>query len=270
MKQRNENYMEISPRHFMIRLVTISMFIAIALTMYFLGFINFACVMLITLGALWNFFVPINTYVSFVFCLVVCFMYSSFAIVEGLYANAILYFLVYVVLQYLVWVLFSDDNTNIEDKQLSGNSSYFVICFIIIGFALAFAISIHTSKHILPLFDALSASMLGLSAFLQSFKYREYFVIRPIALILSIILWFFTGYENGFDGYSLTVMLMYIMYLVLDMIFIVFRINGFMPHKKQKVKDYQTEIKVNNKKAILKQINNDLSNKDGESGSIKA
>ncbi|MBQ7467087.1 MAG: nicotinamide mononucleotide transporter [Clostridia bacterium] len=268
----NVNYLNISSKHFTIRLVTICLFCAFALTLYFLNAINFPCVLLVVCGALWNFFVPINTYVSFIFCLIVCFLYSSFAISEGLYANAILYFLVYIVLQFVVWVLFNEENMKIEDKQLSKSNSYLVICFIVMSFALCFAISLNASKNVLPLFDAISASMLGLSAFLQSFKYREYFVIRPIALVCAILLWLFAGYQSGFDGFSLAVMLMYVMYLVLDLIFIMFRLKEIIPHKTKWEKEFDPRKPkiISNKKAILQQMNKKENSEDGDNGNIKA
>ena len=269
MSENNLKLSGVSQSQYIIRLVIVSLFCAFALALYFLGNVSFLCVLLIFFGALWNFFVPINTYISFVFCLVVCLIYSMFAIEEGLYASAILYFFVYVFMQCTVWVLYSDENTKIENKQLSQNASYYAICAIIVGFTICFAISLIQEKHVLPFFDAMTACMLGLSAFLQSFKYREYFIIRPIALVLAILLWFFIGYRNGFDGISISILLMYSMYLLLDLIFIGYRVYDLVfSEKKHKEKVRDIEI-IENKKNKFKKLN-EIDKDDDYKGNIKA
>ncbi len=255
MFENKTKLFDISPKQYLMRLVIVCMFCAFALTLYFLGVINFACVLLIVCGGLWNLFVPINTFASFAFCLVVCSLYALFAIGEGLYSNAILYFVVYVFLQYVVWVLYSENDMAINDKQLSVNTSYLVTCVLAISLALSFAISIVQGNQILPLLDAVTACMLGLSAFLQSFKYREYFIIRPIALIFAILLWIFTGYINGYGGANVTAIVMYVMYLVLDMLTIGSRVYNIVFDGKGKKKNIeQNKDKIDNKKAILKKM----------------
>lgn len=272
MFENKTKFNDISSKQYLIRLVTVCLFCAFALTLYFLGIINFACVLLIVFGGLWNFFVPINTFVSFVFCLLVCSLYALFSIKEGLYSNAILYFIVYVFLQYVVWVLYGDDDMAIKDKQMTMNTSYLVTCVIVVSLAVCFAISIVQGNQILPLMDAVTACMLGLSAFLQSFKYREYYVIRPIALIFAILLWIFAGYINGYGGANITAIIMYIMYLVLDLMTILSRVYNiaFSGDKKKKTISAEDEEKIDDKKAAFKKMVKQQEKEDEIKEKIKA
>ena len=269
-KLKDQNYLQISTGQFLIRLITVCMFCAFALTLYFIGTINFACVLLILFGALWNFFIPINSYLSFIFCIVVCVMYSLFAINEGLYINAVLYFFVYVVLQFLIWVVFSDTNMRISEKQLSKRSSIITFCYLFVCLIINFFVAIIWGKNLLAFFDALAASMLALSAFLQSFKYREFFIIRPLALVLAIILWLLAGFSGGFDGVTIAILILYTMYLILDLVFIGYRVYDIVFYKDKPKAVKKDEEKIRNKKATLKKIAENVSDDEDYKGNIKA
>ena len=156
------------------KLTITCLFSLIALTLYLLNYINFPAVCLIFLGAVWNFFVDINTLFAFLLSILVGFLFAMFAIIDGLYANAVLYVLYYIPLQFVIWLTNPKgrDMSIKKDKKLSKDNLYYICVAFILGFAVVVAVAVCMENEILLFFDAFSACMLGLSAYLQSYMYR--------------------------------------------------------------------------------------------------
>ncbi len=203
---------------FTARLIVSCVFLTIALSLYFYGLLNLPGVLLIILGALWNFFVDVNTFWAFIFSLFVGAIYAMFAVVDGLYANAVLYTLYYIPLQFITWIKYGGikDISIKNNKRLKGYQAYYLFVSFIYVFIICFIFTSTQNRQILPALDTVSACALALSAFLQSFMFREYYFVRPIALVLVLELWLYTIIQNGISYGSLACILLYIMYYILD------------------------------------------------------
>lgn len=214
---------KISPKLFSARLITTCAFSCFALTMYLVGYINFPALCLIVSGALWNFFVDINSFVSFMLSLAVGILYGFFAISEGLYVHALLYLVVYVALQFYVYVEYPRnlDMSIKKDKKFSGQNIYNSFIFFVLTMAVFFAFAIVNKREVLPLFDSFSACMLAFSAFLQVYMFREYYVVRICAVVCAIGLWIAVMLTSAVSFVAVTMIMLYSMYLVHDIIAII-------------------------------------------------
>lgn len=222
-----QNKKKMSSRMFLTKLFVSLLFSFVALYLNLLGLINFGCFLLIIFGAFWNFFVDINTYWALVLCLLVSFIYSIFAAAEGFYVNAILYVMVYIPMQFITWITNIDNkDMSIEkDKRLDGNAIFYVCLFVFFFFSLGFMFAMSHEFELLAILDTVTACLLCLSAFFQSFMYREYYIIRPIAVLSAIILWSFAIVLNGLSAVSLTLVILYSMYLIMDIANIIYWIK---------------------------------------------
>lgn len=239
-KEKREN---ISYKLYDVKLSITCAFTAIALTMYLIGLINVPAVILILAGALWNFFVDINTMLSFLLSLAVGFLFAFFAIKDGLYVNALLYTAFYIPLQFIVWItnLKTKDMSIKYDKKMTGSKIYYAIVAFVVCFVGLFAFAVITNRQVLPLFDSFACCLLGLSAVLQSYMYREYYFIRPFAILVSILLWTFTMLLNGVTVGSITVLTLYVMYFGMDLISMIFWIKTMPSQDKEAVEKIDSE-----------------------------
>lgn len=253
---------------FFVKLVTTSLFMAIGLSFYFYQMLNLPSLLLIFCGAMWNFFVDINTLCAFILSVVVGFIYSSFAMAEGLYVNSYLYLFFYVPLQFVVWVRYMNnkDITFKRNKKLSPTQSYYIVILFMLLMVSTFALGLLEQNEILPAFDAITACLLGLSACLQSFGYREYFMVRPISILFVLELWFYTILNNGIDYMSLGCIILYLMYFVIDA-FTMYLWYFSLEEKKQR-KTYENDASLKqrldeynekvNKRSLEENDNDDL------------
>ena len=212
---------------FLTKLFVSLFFSFVALYLNLLGYINIACFFLIIFGAYWNFFVDINTFWSLLLCLLVCFLYSMFAAAEGLFVNAILYVMLYIPLQFVTWIVnIENKDMSIEkDKKMDGTAIFYVCLFFFFFFSLGFMFAMSHEFQILAVMDTFTACLLSLSAFFQSFMYREYYIIRPVAVLSAIILWVLVLILNGVTMVPITMIILYAMYLVMDIANIVYWIK---------------------------------------------
>jgi len=222
-----------------IRIMVSCLFLLAGLTLYLLNYINFPALCLLLAGAIWNFFVNINSFLAFMLSFVVGILYALFAVIDGLYINALLYTAFYIPLQFVVWIqnIGATDMVVNENKKLKGRSIYFIVLAVVLCFVCGFAISISSQYTILPVLDTVVACGLGLSAYLQSFKYREYYFVRFIAVALAVVLWVSVIGINGLSIGSITMILLYLMYFVLDVIAYFFWLQNVEDYNKSLFED---------------------------------
>lgn len=215
--------LSISPRHFSLRLTLSAFFVAVGLALYFAKLINIAGVCLIFAGIFWNFFTTINTLVSFIMSIVVGVIYALFAVNEGLYVNAFLYTMFYIGMQMSMWLLYTGQGSEgiIEYRSLRGLHIYRLVLAFLLSVMICFAMAVVTPGEKFLFFDVAVACALGLSAYLESLRYREYFVVRPIALALAIALFAYIAATRGASTGVIAILVLYSSYLVLDIVKIV-------------------------------------------------
>jgi len=190
--------------------------LAIGLTLVFAGFETVAPFVLLLLGVCWNFFCDFNSWVAFVFGFCNSFLFAIFAYQTGLYMSGNLYVLFYIPLQFIVCLTMKHKKNFIinKDKTMSITKEFEVFGISVFAFVLFGMAGSTMEGQLYPWLDSLCAVMLGLSAYLQSYSYKEYFFVRIMALTLNIGLWIVVGVNYGFGLGMLSIILMYITYLI--------------------------------------------------------
>lgn len=216
---KNKFSQDVTPKILTIRLVVTSLFMAIALGLYMAKIIGAPGLCLVFAGAIWNFFVGINTMAAFLLSLLVGLLYGMLALLEGLYINALLYTLFYIPLQFAVWIIYmdSDDMRVRSDRKMSGTGIYYTILLFLYALVICFAYSLYQEREILNLADVFVSCLLGLSAYLQSLRYREYYAVRVMAMVGSICLWIYVAVIHPNSMGAIAISLLYVYYLVLDL-----------------------------------------------------
>jgi len=115
--------------------------------------------------------------------------------------------------------------------------------------AIVVAVTINLNNEILLFFDAFSACMLGLSAFLQSYMYREYYSVRIVAVILSIILWCLALKTLIFSMNAIGIIILYSMYLIVDILSVISWARASVPFDK----DFVEEIDEKSRKKLVQE-----------------
>lgn len=212
---------------FLVKLMLSCFSLAVAITLYLIGLINFVCLIMVLAGVLWNFFAKINSFVGFGLCLVTCFICGLECISIGLYSHAILYLIFYIALELFVLVLNLKGNTVfVRYKNLSPTDSYYIVLSILLFAVCGFSISLCQNNMIVPAIDAVCASLLALSAYLHSRNFREYYVIRPIALVLTIAMFAYIVSIGMASSVTISLLLLYVIYFVLDAVEHIFLIQS--------------------------------------------
>lgn len=233
------------------KLIVTSIFCLIALTLYLLNLVHFPVVALVFFGAVWNFFVDINTFLAFLLSVIVGFLFAMLSVTSGVYANAILYIMFYIPLQFVVWITNpkARDMSIKKDKKLSFDAVYYITIAFVLSMVILVAVTIHIRYEILLFFDVFSACMLGLSAFLESYMYREYYYVRLSALIVSIILWSLVLNSLVFSMSAIGMIILYSMYLVVDTLSFIAYMRASVPYDKDSVE----ELDENARKKLVKE-----------------
>lgn len=212
---------------FLVKLMLSCFSLAVAITLYLIGLINFVCLIMVLAGVLWNFFAKINSFVGFGLCHVTCFICGLECISIGLYSHAILYLIFYIALELFVLVLNLKGNTVfVRYKNLSPTDSYYIVLSILLFAVCGFSISLCQNNMIVPAIDAVCASLLALSAYLHSRNFREYYVIRPIALVLTIAMFAYIVSIGMASSVTISLLLLYVIYFVLDAVEHIFLIQS--------------------------------------------
>ena len=106
---------------------------------------------------------------------------------------------------------------NRKSQNKKNNSFFYMIALIVVLVSLS-VLCYFNSEITLTVFDSLTACILGFSAFLQSYMYREYYLIRPMAVLMALLLWVLVIFVNGFSMISFTMIVLYLMYLTNDLL----------------------------------------------------
>ncbi len=266
---KNKYSQDVTPKIFTIRLFVTSLFMAIALGLYIAKIIGLPGLLLILFGAIWNFFVGFNSMAAFMLSIIVGILYGMMAFSEGLYINALLYTVFYIPLQFAVWLLYMDaDDVRVQSsRRLSGSGIYYTVLIFIYAFTVCFIISIFQEREELNVADAMVSCLLGLSAYLQSLRYREYYTVRPLALVASTAMWIYVAVMHPNSPVAIAIVLLYIYYLVLDLTGLYKFIDNEEEQKRAKERNISHAETVERLEEYRQLEQKDLEEKDKASGS---
>lgn len=201
---------------FKLMLVSIASAVGLFLVLY--GICNWAELLLLVFGLIWNVFSGLSRKSSLVLGVLVGVIYFFFAVNFAVYANAMVYVGCYIPFQLIASSAkdFEDgDFVQVRKKITDLNKILFVIFFAVL--CVIFALFGANIGGRFIIFDSLSASLLVCSALLRNERYSEYYIFRIFALVSSIILWSAILVEYGATG-TVAIIIMYVSYLIFDVV----------------------------------------------------
>lgn len=199
-------------------LIIASFCCALGIALVLAGAETWPAFLLLLCGAIWNFFCDFKKYVSLIFGFIVSVLYAHFAFLNGLYAHAYLHLLVYIPLQFMVCLKnFDKEDTGIiKDHYMTGSEKYYTLLVVLFVFTFSAILTAGIKEEVFGLLDTISAIMLGVSAYLRSYRYQEYFTVRYIAVGTACMLWVIVIATYGVAPGSLMIVLLFLMYLLSD------------------------------------------------------
>ncbi len=191
---------------------------AVGLTFVLAGNETWPAFLLLLFGAIWNFFCDFKKWTSLIFGTLVGVLYAGFAFNNGLYAHAALHLLFYIPMQFSVCLTkFKQIDTDIDrNKYLSGTQKYYIVLISFCALVLGAIITAGIDNEVYFIMDTISAIMLGISVYLRNYRYREYFIVRYMAISTALILWIFVAFTYGVTTGTVMIIILYIMYLLSD------------------------------------------------------
>lgn len=206
------------------KLVLVSIFALAGLILLCCGVMNFAGLALLVCGMIWNIFLELDKWISYVFSFIVGVLYFYFAVTFNIFSNALVYVACYIPLQ-LVAISkdYSEGNFVQIRKGMCAANRLLFFMFFLLASSILILFSINTGGRFI-IVDAISATLLVCSALLRNERYLEYYWFRSLALAVSIGLWITVLVEYG-NLIAIAVVLMYASYLIFDVA------NYFIQHK---------------------------------------
>ena len=193
--------------------------LVVGVVLFCLKMVDILSLSIIVFGALWNFFTDSNKLFACIMSFFMCVAYGFLAGALKVYGHAFLHIMFYLPTQLIYYYESqkSESNAVRHDKSLTTTG---FIGTVVAGWLVAFGLGIVLYKIGDPYYivDALSSTLLIVSVFLVNGKYREYYVVRLTALFAAFLMWLYIGIKLDFGGNTLTFMLLFTMYFVMDTI----------------------------------------------------
>lgn len=195
----------------------ISMIIGVVVLCF--NLINFWGLFLIFFGALWNFFTDANKLFACVVSFAVCTIFALISISLDLYGMAFLHIGFYLPTQ-LIYFYENRKEADVsikKNKELTKFGSVGAIVSIWI-FALCVALVLYKIGEPHYVADAVCVALLSFSVFLSNGEYKEYWIARIFACFVTMSFLLYVSIETQFKINSLAFVLMFVMYVVMDII----------------------------------------------------
>lgn len=191
----------------------------VGITLFALDIVSLLSLSIILFGALWNFFTDSNKLFACIMAFLMCVAYGFLAGSLKVYGHAFLHIMFYLPTQLIYYYESQkqEDNAVRHDKSLT-TAGY--IGTVVSGWLMAFGLGIVLYKIGDPFYiiDALSTTLLAVSVFLVNGKYKEYYPVRIAALVLAFASWIYIGVKVNFTGSAAIFILLFAMYIVMDII----------------------------------------------------
>lgn len=173
---------------------------------------------IILFGALWNFFTESNRFFACVMAFFMCVVYGFIAGSMQVFGHAFLHLMFYLPTQLIYYYESNKTDNSISHTKSLSQAGY--IGTVVCGWLMAFGLGIVLYKVGDPyyIFDAVSSTLLIVSVFLANGKYKEYFVIRIVSLVVACAMWLYIGFVSKFVMDVSIFILLYSMYIIMDSI----------------------------------------------------
>ena len=211
----------------------ISMIIGVVFLCF--NLINFWGLFLIFFGTFRNFFTDANKLFACVVSFAVCTIFALISISLNLYGMAFLHIGFYLPTQ-LIYFYENRKEADVsikKNKELTKFGSVGAIVSIWI-FALCVALVLYKIGEPHYIADAVCVALLSFSVFLSNGEYKEYWIARIFACFVTMSFLLYVSIETQFKINSLAFVLMFVMYVVMDIIKFI-RWAKIVKTKKEKV-----------------------------------
>lgn len=251
VKQETDSYK-------MFKILLFSIFSVAGIFMTLMGWCSILPLIMLEVGMIWNFYSGLGRKISYLFCILVSFIYFYICSKYAIYANALIYIACYIPFQLIATGKdYSEGEfVQIRKKITDLNKILFVVFFVILVVFLSLMSYDFGSRFIV--LDVLSSSLLVCSALLRNERYLEYYIFRIFALALSISLWIIAALEYNSVECAMIV-LMYLSYLLYDVVTFIFQSKTY-------VNQYMLVVEKHTKQENEKLINEKLKKYNSENG----
>lgn len=199
----------------MFKILLFSVMSAIGLFMALMGICNYAELILLVVGMVWNFYTELNKKISILFAGIVGLIYFFFATNFNIFATALIYIAVYIPLQLIAMSREYEEGSFVQiRKRMNEYNTLLFFIFMVVLMVVLFLFDESVGARFV-VFDSISATLLVCSAVLRNERYNEYFIFRIFALLSNIVLWILVIDEYQYNG-SFLILMMYVSYLIFD------------------------------------------------------
>lgn len=199
----------------MFKVVLSAVFLSLAIFMFLLGQETLIGVLVLFVGIAWNLYTPLNNFYSLVLSIIMGVMYALMCYGLGLVANAFLYLVYYVPMQFMACQN-KGDTFILQNKMLNKTQSVFVLAYYVLFFAGIYVFSKSIGNGWVCLLDSASATLLAISAFARNQRIKGYYKIRLVALGVSIFMWALIVSGSALYPGAVSALLMYVLYFIYD------------------------------------------------------
>ena len=238
-----------TPKYKLFKLMLISIVSAIGLFFTLSGMCNIYGFILLEIGMIWNFYTRLDKFSALVMSVLVALLYFTFAAEFAVYANGLIYFGCYLVLQLIASTKNYDEGDFIQiKKKITDFNRVLLVIFFSAVFIFLFLFDTGTGSRFIIL-DSLSAALLVCSALLRNERYFEYYIFRFFALSTSIALWIIVWVEYS-SPLVIPILLMYLSYFIYDAVNCVVQFKTYKNEymlQLEKHKNMVREQKINEK-----------------------
>lgn len=241
---------EESPKYKLFKLMLTSLVALFGLFCWLADFCAPAFFVLLVLGMIWNFYVKLESKLAVVFCVFVSAIYFVIACNYRLYSNAVIYVGFYIPFQMFATTktYYGGSFVQIKKEMADVHQVLYIILSVLLSVIFyMFDLGVGARFAIL---DALSAGLLVATALLRNERYNDYYYFRCFALVLSMILWVVAALE--YRAFELVIIaVMYLAYLIFDVVTNVFEKNNYENEYMQLKKEY---LEIENKSKVEEKI----------------
>lgn len=210
----------------MFKVVLSAVFLALAIFMFLLGQETLIGVLVLFVGIAWNLYTPLNNFYGLVLSVIMGVMYAIMCYGLGLVANAFLYLVYYVPMQFVACQN-RGDTFILQNKTLNKSQSLFVLVYYVLFFVGIYVFSKSIGNGWVCLLDSASATLLAVSAFARNQRIKGYYKIRLIALGVSIFMWALIVSGSALYPGAVSALLMYVLYFIYDAVMYFYEKNSY-------------------------------------------
>lgn len=208
---------KMNSRSFKNEIIMLLLFVVAGVGLILIKFDGWLSLSVLIVGLVSLYFNDINKWLDLIVGLLWSGLYCYFSIQNGLMAQAILVSAFYLFIN--IYDLFNnaDLSTIVQEKNKLKVYQIVALCVVSVAVAVGtfFLVSIWSEQK-LAIFDVLVAVLLCISLYMMLKRCPEYFVVRLIAMIGTVLLWIIVGFLYGFGTGCLNIALMFIAFIIYD------------------------------------------------------